>query len=47
MEWQLHYFGEELSWSDEGTLKFGGHLKPNQQLKYLNAGSPQVASKQL
>jgi hypothetical protein len=29
----------ELSWSDEGTLKFGVHLKPNQQLKYLNAGS--------
>jgi hypothetical protein len=29
----------ELSWSDEGTLKFAVHLKPNQQLKYLNAGS--------
>jgi hypothetical protein len=29
----------ELSWSKEGTLKFGVHLKPNQQLKYLNAGS--------
>jgi hypothetical protein len=29
----------ELSWSDEGTLKFGVHLKLNQQLKYLNAGS--------
>jgi hypothetical protein len=29
----------ELSWSNEGTLKFGVHLKPNQQLKYLNAGS--------
>jgi hypothetical protein len=29
----------ELSWSNEGTLKFGVHLKPNQQLKYLNTGS--------
>ena len=29
----------ELSWSDEGILQFGVHLKPNQQLKYLNAGS--------
>jgi hypothetical protein len=29
----------ELSWRDEDTLKFGVHLKPNQQLKYLNVGS--------
>jgi hypothetical protein len=39
----------ELSWSIEGTIKFGVHLKPNQWLKYLNAGSAytlQAASKQ-
>ncbi len=42
----LEYLGEYaevsrgmLSWSDNGTLKFGVHMKPNQQLKYLNAGS--------
>jgi hypothetical protein len=29
----------ELSWSEEGDLKFGVHLKPNQELKYLNKGS--------
>jgi hypothetical protein len=29
----------ELSWSDNATLKFSVHLKLNQQLKYLNAGS--------
>jgi hypothetical protein len=29
----------QLSWSDQGDLKFSVYLKPNQQLKYLNAGS--------
>ena len=29
----------ELNWGVDGTLNFGVHLKPNQQLKYLNAGS--------
>ena len=29
----------ELYWSNEGVLNFGVHLKPNQELKYLNVGS--------
>ena len=29
----------ELSWNEERELSFGVHLKPNQQLKYLNKGS--------
>jgi len=29
----------ELVWSDEGSLQFQVHLKPNQQLKHLNADS--------
>jgi hypothetical protein len=29
----------EMYWSDEGDLRFRVHLKPNQQLKYLNKGS--------
>jgi hypothetical protein len=33
------FFDMELSWSDDCSLKFGVHMKPNQQLKYLNAGS--------
>jgi hypothetical protein len=36
---QFPFLDMELSWSDEGTLKFRVHLEPNQQLKYLNAGS--------
>ena len=29
----------ELSWTEAEKLSFGVHLKPNQQLKYLNEGS--------
>jgi hypothetical protein len=29
----------EMSWDDEGNLKFSVHMKPNQELKYLNQGS--------
>jgi hypothetical protein len=29
----------ELTWDEQGDLKFGVHLKPNQELKYINAGS--------
>jgi hypothetical protein len=36
---QFAFLDMELSWSDEGTLKYGVHLTLNQQLKYLNAGS--------
>ena len=36
---QFPFLDMELSWSKDGTLKFSVHLKPNQQLKYLNAGS--------
>jgi hypothetical protein len=31
--------GMELYWSTKGELQFQVHLKPNQQLKYLNDGS--------
>mgnify|MGYP001787478984 FL=1 len=33
------YLDTELIWSDEGDLQFQVHLKPNQQLKYLNSDS--------
>ena len=33
------YLDMELIWSKEGNLQFQVHLKPNQQLKYLNKGS--------
>ena len=33
------YLDTELVWSPEGDLQFQVHLKPNQQLKYLNADS--------
>jgi hypothetical protein len=36
---EFPFLDMELSWSDNGTLKFGVHMKPNQQLKYLNTGS--------
>jgi hypothetical protein len=29
----------ELSWNEKGELSYGVHLKPNQQLKYLDKGS--------
>jgi hypothetical protein len=29
----------EMRWDDSGSLKFGVHMKPNQQLKYLNSSS--------
>jgi hypothetical protein len=37
--YQPPFLDMEMSWNDEGELKFGVHLKPNQELKYLNAGS--------
>jgi len=36
---QFPFLDMELSWRNDGTLRFGVHMKPNQQLKYLNAGS--------
>jgi hypothetical protein len=33
------YLDMELKWADDNSLKFQVHLKPNQQLKYLNKGS--------
>jgi len=36
---EFPFLDMELSWSIDGNLKFGVHMKPNQQLKYLNAGS--------
>jgi hypothetical protein len=36
---QFPFLDMELSWDKEGVLKFGVHMKPNQQLKYLNTGS--------
>jgi hypothetical protein len=36
---EFPFLDMELSWSDNGTLKFGVHMKLNQQLKYLNTGS--------
>jgi hypothetical protein len=34
----------ELSWTSDATLSFGVHLKPNQQLKYLNNSSSHTDS---
>jgi len=34
----------EMSWSEEGDLRFGVHLKPNQALKCLNNGSSHPTS---
>jgi predicted GIY-YIG superfamily endonuclease len=34
----------ELSWTIDATLSFGVHLKPNQQLKYLNNSSSHTDS---
>jgi hypothetical protein len=36
---QFPFLDMEMSWNEEGILKFGVHMKPNQQLKYLNTGS--------
>jgi hypothetical protein len=36
---QYPFLDMELSWDEEGILKFRVHMKPNQQLKYLNTGS--------
>jgi len=36
---EFPFLDMELSWRKDGNLKFGVHMKPNQQLKYLNAGS--------
>ena len=33
------YLDMELYWHSDNSLKFQVHLKPNQQLKYLNKGS--------
>jgi len=33
------YLDTELVWATNGNLQFRVHLKPNQQLKYLNADS--------
>jgi hypothetical protein len=33
------YLDMEMYWSEDGDLRFRVHLKPNQQLKYLNKGS--------
>ena len=34
----------KLSWNMNGSLDFGVHLKPNQELKYLNKGSAHTPS---
>ena len=33
------YLDMELHWNDKGKLNYRVHLKPNQQLKYLNRSS--------
>jgi hypothetical protein len=38
------YLDMELFWNEQGTLEFRVHLKPNQQLKYLNKGSSHTPS---
>ena len=38
------YLDMELFWSETNDLQFRVHLKPNQQLKYLNIGSAHTAS---
>ena len=38
------YLDMEFSWHPNGQLQFGVHLKPNQQLKYLNKGSSHTSA---
>ena len=33
------FLAMELLWNPKGKLRFKAHMKPNQQLKYLNRGS--------
>jgi hypothetical protein len=38
-DYAFPYLDMEMFWSTKGSLHFRVHLKPNQQLKYLNNGS--------
>ena len=38
------YLDMEFSWKSNNQLHFGVHLKPNQQLKYLNRGSSHTSA---